>query len=159
MHGRVLDGDGRPVRNSLVEVWQANAAGRYTHQGDRHPAPLDPNFAGAGRSLTDDEGRYRFVTIKPGRLPVEEPPQRLAAGPHPLLAVRAGLRDAASSPRCTSRATRCSRTTRSSTRCATTKARQRLVSTFDLETTEPDWALGYRFDIVLRGRDATPMEH
>ncbi|MGH3106441.1 MAG: protocatechuate 3,4-dioxygenase subunit beta, partial [Rubrobacteraceae bacterium] len=69
VHGRVLDGDGRPVRNSLVEIWQANAAGRYTHQGDGHPAPLDPNFGGAGRCLTDDEGRYRFVTIKPGAYP------------------------------------------------------------------------------------------
>jgi protocatechuate 3,4-dioxygenase, beta subunit len=64
--GCVLDGDGRPVRNSLIEIWQANAAGRYTHKLDRHPAPLDPNFSGAGRCLTDDEGRYRFVTIKPG---------------------------------------------------------------------------------------------
>jgi protocatechuate 3,4-dioxygenase, beta subunit len=64
VHGRVLDG--RPVRNSLVEIWQANAAGRYIYQGDRHPAPLDPNFSGAGRCLTDDEGRYRFVTVKPG---------------------------------------------------------------------------------------------
>jgi len=67
--GRVLDGDGRPVRNALVEVWQCNAAGRYIHQADQHPAPIDPNFTGAGRTLTDDEGRYRFVTIKPGAYP------------------------------------------------------------------------------------------
>ena len=60
--GRVLDGDGRPVRNSLVEIWQCNAAGRYIHRADRHPAPLDPNFTGAGRCMTDDQGRYRFVT-------------------------------------------------------------------------------------------------
>jgi protocatechuate 3,4-dioxygenase beta subunit len=65
----VLDRDGRPVRDSLVEVWQANAAGRYRHDLDRHPAPLDPNFSGAGRCLTDAEGRYRFVTVKPGRTP------------------------------------------------------------------------------------------
>ncbi len=69
VQGRVLDEDGRPVRNALVEVWQCNAAGRYRHQRDQHPAPLDPNFYGAGRCLTDDEGRYRFVTIKPGAYP------------------------------------------------------------------------------------------
>ncbi|HEY3188588.1 MAG TPA: protocatechuate 3,4-dioxygenase subunit beta, partial [Solirubrobacteraceae bacterium] len=64
--GRVTDDRGHPVRNTLVEIWQANAAGRYAHQVDQHPAPLDPNFTGAGRCLTDDDGRYRFVTIKPG---------------------------------------------------------------------------------------------
>src|SRR5919108_4109389 len=62
--GRVLDSDGRPVPNTLVEVWQANAAGRYLHAGDRHPAPLDPNFSGVGRCMTDAEGHYRFVTIR-----------------------------------------------------------------------------------------------
>src|SRR5215218_8997941 len=69
VQGRVLDEDGRPLRGALVEIWQANAAGRYRHDGDRHPAPLDPNFAGAGRCLTDDDGRYRFVTVKPGAYP------------------------------------------------------------------------------------------
>ena len=67
--GRVLDGDGRPVRRQLVEVWQANAAGRYIHQRDQHPAPLDPNFTGVGRCLTDDDGGYEFTTIKPGPYP------------------------------------------------------------------------------------------
>ena len=67
--GRVLDSDGRPVRGTLVEVWQANAAGRYVDPQDNHPAPLDPNFTGAGRCLTDAEGRYRFVTVKPGAYP------------------------------------------------------------------------------------------
>jgi protocatechuate 3,4-dioxygenase beta subunit len=155
--GRVLDGDGWPVRNSLIEVWQANAAGRYVHQGDRHPAPLDPNFTGAGRCLTDDEGRYRFVTVKPGAYPWKNHDNAWRpAHIHfslfgPAFATRLvtqmyfpgdplfdhdpifqSVRDP--------------------------KARQRLVSSFDLETTEPEWALGYRFDIVLRGRDATPME-
>ncbi len=69
VEGRVLDEDGRPIPNTLVEVWQANAAGRYAHRVDDHPAPLDPNFSGAGRTLTDSEGRYRFVTIKPGAYP------------------------------------------------------------------------------------------
>ncbi len=156
--GRVLDGDGRPVMDSLVEIWQANAAGRYTHAGDRHPAPLDPNFAGAGRCITDGEGRYRFVTVKPGAYPwgnhhnAWRPAHIHFSLFGPAFATRLitqmyfpgdplfgqdpifnSVRDA--------------------------EARQRLVSSFDLETTEPEWALGYRFDIVLRGRAATPMEH
>ena len=94
--GRVLDEDGRPVPSSLVEVWQANAAGRYHHDGDQHPAPLDPNFTGAGRTLTDADGVYRFVTIKPGRLSLAEPSQRLAPGTHPLLALRTLVRRSAS---------------------------------------------------------------
>ena len=69
VHGRVLEGDGRPVPNTLVEIWQANSAGRYLHEGDQHPAPLDPNFTGVGRCMTDAEGRYRFITIKPGAYP------------------------------------------------------------------------------------------
>ena len=88
VHGRVLDEDGRPVPNTLVEIWQANAAGRYIHVVDQHPAPLDPNFTGAGRAMTDAEGQYKFITIKPGAYPVGQSSQRLAAGAHPLLAVR-----------------------------------------------------------------------
>ena len=95
VEGRVLDEDGRPVPQTLVEIWQANAAGRYTHRIDQHAAPLDPNFSGAGRTVTDDDGRYRFVTIRPGRVPVAQPRQRLAAGAHPLLALRHQLPDAA----------------------------------------------------------------
>lgn len=155
--GRVLDGDGRPVRNGLVEVWQANAAGRYTHEGDRHPAPLDPNFSGAGRTLTDNDGRYSFVTIKPGAYPWKNHDNawrpahihlslfgeafrsRLITQMYfpgdPLLEhdpIFQSVRDP--------------------------KTRQRLISRFDLETTRPEWALGYRFDIVLEGRGATPFE-
>ena len=117
--GRVLDEDGRPIRGALVEIWQANAAGRYRHEVDRHPAPLDPNFSGAGRCLTDDDGRYRFVTVKPGAYPVGEPRERVASGAHPLLDLRARCSRSGWSRRCTSPAIRCSRTTRSSTRCAT----------------------------------------
>ena len=69
VHGRLVDEDGRPLPRTLVEVWQANACGRYKHEVDQHPAPLDPNFSGAGRCLTDDEGNYRFITIKPGSYP------------------------------------------------------------------------------------------
>ena len=156
--GRVLDGDGRPVRNSLIEIWQANAAGRYTHQLDQHPAPLDPNFSGAGRCLTDDQGHYRFVTVKPGAYPWKNHdnawrpahihlslfgpafrsrlitqmyfPDDPLFGQDPIFQ---SVRDQA--------------------------ARQRMISTFDLETTQPEWALGYRFDVVLEGRDATPMDN
>jgi protocatechuate 3,4-dioxygenase, beta subunit len=156
--GRVLDGDGRPVRNGLIEVWQANAAGRYVHQGDRHPAPLDPNFSGAGRCLTDDKGCYRFVTVKPGAYPWKN---------HDNAWRPAHIHFSLFGPAF-------------ATRLVTQmyfpgdplfdqdpifqsvrhpEARQRLISSFDLETTEPEWALGYRFDIVLRGRDATPIEN
>jgi protocatechuate 3,4-dioxygenase beta subunit len=157
VHGRVLDAAGRPVRSALVEVWQANGAGRYRHDVDRHPAPLDPNFTGAGRTLTDDDGRYRFVTVKPGAYPWRNHPNawrpahvhfslfgraftnRLVTQMYfpgdPLFAfdpIFQSIRDP--------------------------KARERLVCAFDLETTEPEWALAYRFDIVLGGPTETPVE-
>lgn len=111
--GRVLDEGGKPVRNTLVEVWQANAAGRYVHKVDQHDAPLDPNFLGAGRCLTDDEGRYRFLTIKPARIrgaTIRMRGARITSTSRcsATTSVRGWSR------RCTSPATRCSRTTRSS---------------------------------------------
>jgi protocatechuate 3,4-dioxygenase beta subunit len=155
--GRLLGGDGRPVPGQLVEVWQANAAGRYAHDADRHPAPLDPNFTGGGRGLTDDEGRYRFVTIKPGAYPWANHPnawrpahihfsvfgraftERLVTQMYfpgdPLLAhdpIARSIRDE--------------------------QARRRLVSSFELDLTEESWALGYRFDIVVGGHLGTPFE-
>jgi protocatechuate 3,4-dioxygenase beta subunit len=152
--GRVLDGDGRPVRGALLEVWQANAAGRYVHAGDQHPAPLDPNFTGAGRVLTDAEGRYRFTTIKPGAYPWRNHhnawrpahihfsvfgtafTQRLVTQMYfpgdPLFAYDPIMQSIPDQ-----------------------KDRDRLVSRFDLDTTEPEWALGYQWDIVL---GKTPME-
>ncbi len=157
VHGRVTDDDGRPVRNSLIEIWQANAAGRYVHQGDRHPAPLDPNFSGAGRCITDEEGHYRFVTVKPGAYPW---------GNHPNAWRPAHIHFSLFGPAF-------------ATRLVTQmyfpgdplfgqdpifqsvrdpQARERLISSFDLDATEPEWALAYRFDIVLRGREATPMK-
>jgi protocatechuate 3,4-dioxygenase, beta subunit len=153
--GRVLGTDGRPVPHTLLEVWQANAAGRYRHQNDVHPAPLDPNFTGAGRCLTDSDGRYRFVTVKPGAYPWRNHPNawrpahihlsvfgraftdRLVTQMYfpgdPLLEfdpIFQSVRDPA--------------------------ARQRLISGFDWETTTPEWALGFRFDVVV---GATPMEN
>ncbi len=155
--GRVLDEDGRPVPHTLVEIWQANAGGRYIHTRDDHPAPLDPNFTGAGRAVTDADGNYRFVTIKPGAYPWRNHhnawrPAHIhfsLFGPSfisrlitqmyfpgdPLFAydpIFQSIHDEVD--------------------------RNRLVSAFDLETTMPEWALGYRFDIVLRGRNATPTE-
>ena len=146
--GRVVGTDGRPLRRTLIEIWQANAAGRYVHESDRHPAPLDPNFTGAGRVLTDDDGRYRFTTIKPGAYPWGNHPnawrpahihfslfgraftERLVTQMYfpgdPLFdadPIFQSIRDP--------------------------KARELLVSSFDWETTRPEWALGYRFDVVL----------
>lgn len=155
--GRVLDEDDRPVPHTLVEVWQANAAGRYAHKVDQWDAPLDPHFTGAGRTLTDAEGRYTFVTIRPGAYPWRNHhnawrPAHIhfsLFGPafltrlvtqmyfpgDPLLAIDP-IFNAVRDPR----------------------ARQRLISTFDLTLTEPEWALAYTFDIVLRGPAQTPRE-
>jgi len=148
VHGRVLEHGGRPVRDTLVEVWQCNAAGRYRHQGDRHPAPLDPNFTGLGRCLTGRDGSFSFLTVKPGAYPwgnhdnAWRPAhihfsvfgrafaQRLVTQMYfpgdPLFAqdpIFNAVRDE--------------------------RARARLVAAFDLDRTEPHWALAYRWDIVL----------
>lgn len=155
--GRVLDDGGRPVPHTLVEIWQANAAGRYRHHRDQHPAPLDPNFTGAGRTLTDENGRYRFTTVKPGAYPWKNHANawrpahihfslfgnafatRLVTQMYfpgdplfPLDPIFQSVPDE--------------------------RARQRLIAAFDLATTQPEWALGYQFDIVLRGKEATPFE-
>ena len=157
IEGRVLDEGGRPVPHTLIEIWQANAAGRYAHRVDQWDAPLDANFTGAGRTLTDGDGAYRFVTIRPGAYPWRNHHNAWRpAHIHFSLFGRAFL-----------------------TRLVTqmyfpgdpllahdpifnavldSRARERMISTFDLSLTEPAFALGYRFDIVLRGRDQTPME-
>jgi protocatechuate 3,4-dioxygenase beta subunit len=157
VHGQVREDGGRPVPETLVEIWQANACGRYRHAGDQHPAPLDPNFEGAGRCLTDGDGRFRFVTIKPGAYPwgnhdnAWRPQhihfsvfgraftQRLVTQMYfpgdPLFEfdpIFNSVRDP--------------------------KARRRMVCAFDLASTKPEWALAYRFDIVLRGPEETPFE-
>jgi len=155
--GRVLDSDGQPVRKTLVEVWQANAAGRYVDSADDHPAPLDSNFTGAGRALTDQDGFYRFVTVKPGAYPWRNHlnawrpahvhfslfgpslASRLVTQMYfpgdpliPLDPILSSIPD----PR----------------------GRELLIARLDLDTTVPDWALGYRWDIVLRGGRATPSD-
>jgi protocatechuate 3,4-dioxygenase beta subunit len=152
--GRVLEEDGRPVRNALVEIWQTNAGGRYRHEGDQHPAPLDPNFGGAGRTLTDAEGRYEFVTIKPGAYPWRNHPNAWRPA-H----IHFSLFGRAFSSRLVTQMyfpgdplfefDPIFRSVRDP------KARERLIAQFDLGLTQPEWALGYRFDIVLR---STPFE-
>lgn len=155
--GRVTDEDGRPLPDTLLEIWQANAAGRYIHVKDQHPAPIDPNFSGAGRCVTDDEGRYRFTSIKPGAYPWKNHhnawrPAHIhfsLFGPSFLTRVITQMYFPGDplfpfDPIMNS--------------VTDDKARERMISTFDFDTTSPEWALGYRFDIVLRGRGATPFE-
>jgi len=155
--GRVLDDGGRSVPNTLVEIWQCNAAGRYAHKVDQHPAPLDPNFTGAGRTLTDAAGNYHFTTIKPGPYPWRNHPN--AWRPAHIHFSLFG--------------------TAFATRLVTQmyfpgdplfpfdpifnsipdeKARQRMISEFKMDLTKPEWSLGFHFDIVLRGREAMVFE-
>jgi protocatechuate 3,4-dioxygenase, beta subunit len=155
--GRVTDENDRPVANTVLEVWQANAAGRYIHIVDQHDAPVDPNFLGAGRCVTDDNGYYKFYTIKPGAYPWGNHKNawrplhihfslygpsfatRLVTQMYfpgdPLLPIDPIFMSTANE-----------------------QARNLLISKFNLDMTEEEFALGYQFDIVLRGRNATPME-
>jgi len=155
--GRVLDGDGRPVRRQLVEIWQANAAGRYVHERDQHPAPIDPSFTGMGRCLTEDNGGYRFTTVKPGPYPWRnhtnawrpahihfslfgtELTQRLVTQMYfpgdPLFALDPIYQSVVDPD-----------------------GRARLVATYDHDLTQPEWATGYCWDIVLTGAHRTPFD-
>jgi protocatechuate 3,4-dioxygenase beta subunit len=155
--GRVLDGDGKPVRDTLVEIWQANAAGRYADAADYHDAPVDPNFTGAGRCLTDADGRYRFVTVKPGAYPWQN---------HQNAWRPAHVHFSVFGPELASRLITqmyfpgdpLMRLDPILNSIPDPRGRKLLVGAFDLGTTVPGWALGYRWDIVLRGSAATPME-
>ncbi|MDF0520600.1 protocatechuate 3,4-dioxygenase subunit beta [Bradyrhizobium yuanmingense] len=158
VHGYVRDEDGRGVPNSLVEIWQANSCGRYVHVRDQHPAPLDPNFTGAGRTVSDASGYYRFVTIKPGAYPwgnhhnAWRPAHiHLSVFGHSFVTRLVTQMYFPSDPLFPFDPIFNS--------VPDEKARARMVSSFDLENTQPEWALCYRFDIVLRGKDATPMEN
>ncbi|WP_433801507.1 protocatechuate 3,4-dioxygenase subunit beta [Actinomycetospora sp. CA-084318] len=155
--GRVLDGDGRPVRNQLVEVWQANASGRYRHDGDRHPAPLDPHFVGGGRCLTDDDGRYRFVTIKPGAYPWRN--HHNAWRP---AHIHFSLFGTAFTQRLVTQmyfpGDQLFHLDPIFSSVTDEKAQQRLVARYDHDTTVAEWALGYQWDIVLDGPGATPPD-
>jgi protocatechuate 3,4-dioxygenase beta subunit len=156
VHGRVLDASGDPVPNTLVEVWQANAGGRYRHVVDDWPAPLDPHFAGGGRMRTDADGRYRFTTIRPGIYPWGNRPnawrpahihfsvfgralpQRLVTQmyfPGDPLFFQDPIFNSVPEP-----------------------ARPRLIARYDHETTTDHWALGFHFDVVLAGPQATPAD-
>jgi protocatechuate 3,4-dioxygenase, beta subunit len=157
LSGRVLDTEGKPLAGTLVEIWQANAAGRYRHRWDRWAAPLDPNFSGAGRCVTDADGRYAFTTIKPGPYPwgnhynAWRPAhihfsllgrafaQRLVTQMYfpgdpffPFDPIFNSVRDK--------------------------DARQRMIARFSVHDTEPNWAVAYQFDIYLRGPGPTPFE-
>ncbi len=157
VHGRVVEGDGRPVPRTLVEIWQANAAGRYRHEGDRHPAPLDPNFTGVGRCLTDDEGRFRFVTVRPGAYPWRNHPNAWrAAHIHFSLFGRAFVQRLVTQMYFPGEQLFFQDPIYNAVRDE--RAREAMIARFDLSETVPEWALAYRFDIVLTGRAATPRD-
>jgi protocatechuate 3,4-dioxygenase beta subunit len=157
VHGRVLEQDGRPVPGTLVEIWQANAGGRYRHVVDNWPAPLDPNFDGVGRALTDAEGRYRFVTIKPGAYPWKNHDNAWRpAHIHFSLFGRAFTQRLITQMYFPGDPLFFQDPIFNSVRDE--RARARMVSRYDHANTQPEWALAFEFDIVLRGRDATPFE-
>jgi protocatechuate 3,4-dioxygenase beta subunit len=157
VNGRVLDSNGRPIPGTLLEIWQANSAGRYVHVKDQHPAPLDLNFTGAGRTLTDENGAYRFTTIKPGAYPwLNHPNAWRPAHIHFSVFGRAFITRLVTQMYFPSDPLLAFDPVYQSV--PDEKARQRMISKFDLETTQPQWALGYKFDIVLRGPEATPFE-
>jgi protocatechuate 3,4-dioxygenase beta subunit len=155
--GRVFDTEGKPLRGTLVEIWQANSAGRYLHRWDRWPAPLDPNFSGAGRTVTDDEGRYRFLTIKPGPYPWGNHYNAWRpAHIHFSLMGRAFTQRLVTQMYFPGDVFFPYDPIFNSVRDET--ARERMISRFSIHGTQPNWAAAYEFDIYLRGPGATPFE-
>lgn len=156
LSGRILDSDGRPIPHTLVEIWQANAAGRYRHVGDQWPAPLDANFSGAGRALTDADGRYSFTTIRPGAYPWKNHHNAWRpAHVHFSLFGRAFTQRLVTQMYFPDDALFSQDPIFNS---VPEGARERMVSRFSLADTRPDWALAFDFDIVLRGSSSTPFE-
>jgi protocatechuate 3,4-dioxygenase beta subunit len=154
VHGRVLEEDGRPVPDTLVEVWQANAGGRYFHRHDNWPSPLDPNFTGLGRTLTGSDGGFRFTTIRPGAYPWGNHANAWRpAHIHFSLFGRAFTQRLVTQMYFPDDTLFFQDPIFNSVRDE--KARALMISAFDYETTEDSWALAYKWDIVLR---QTPME-
>jgi protocatechuate 3,4-dioxygenase, beta subunit len=157
VHGRVLESDGRPVPDTLVEIWQANAAGRYLHEGDQHPAPIDPNFTGLGRTVTDRDGRYRFVTIRPGAYPWRNHHNAWrCAHIHFSLFGRAFVQRLVTQMYFPGDPMFFQDPIYNAVRDE--RGRQAMISRFDLEHTVPEWAPAFEFDIVLTGPGATPRD-
>ncbi|MBC3846305.1 protocatechuate 3,4-dioxygenase subunit beta [Winogradskyella echinorum] len=157
VHGKVTNEKGQPIPHTLIEIWQANSAGRYVHKVDQHAAPIDPNFLGTGRCITDAEGNYKFYTIKPGAYPW---------GNHPNAWRPAHIHLSLFGNQISSRLITQMYFPNDPLfkydpifNAVPPKGRDLLVSTFDLNLTEPSFALGYRFNIVLRGHNATPFEN
>jgi protocatechuate 3,4-dioxygenase beta subunit len=154
--GRVLDDAGRPLAGTLLEIWQANAGGRYRHVRDNWPAPLDPNFTGVGRTLTDDEGRYSFTTIRPGAYPWRNHDNAWRpAHIHFSLLGRAFTQRLVTQMYFPDDPLFFQDPIMNAVPAA---ARPRMVSAYDHGTTVPEWALGFTWDIVLRGPASTPFE-
>jgi protocatechuate 3,4-dioxygenase, beta subunit len=159
VHGHVKEDDGRPVPNTLVEIWQANAGGRYRHRVDNWPSPIDPNFSGAGRCLTDETGYFRFVTIRPGAYPWGNHANAWRpAHIHFSLFGRAFTQRLVTQMYFPDDPLFFQDPMYNSVADRDPKAAERMISTFDYESTEEQWALAFRWDIVLRGEQATPTE-
>jgi len=158
VEGTIRDSRGKALPSQLVEIWQANSAGRYIHQRDRHPAPLDPHFTGAGRAITDSEGRYRFTTIKPGPYPWKN--HRNAWRPahiHFSVFGRAFTQRLVTQMYFPGDPLFALDPIYNTIRLQ--EDRDRLVAAYDHDSSKPEFSMAYRFDIVVDGPDATWFDH